>query len=96
MTMRAIACPAALLLAMAGCAASAPKPTDPSAAHAGHGAPADTATAGKGGGAMGMMEEMCKKHTAAEPDRAASEPDMMAKHCKAKADAAGHAASAAR
>ena len=81
----------ALLLALAGCAADAPKPADASA-HAGHGAPADPAAAGKGG-AMGMMDEMCKKH-AAEPGRAASEPDMMAKHCKARAAAA--AASAAR
>jgi hypothetical protein len=75
----------AVVLALAGCAATAPKPGD----HAGHGAPADAA-AGK---PMGMMDEMCKKH-AAEPGRAASAPGMMDKHCKARAAAA--AASAAR
>ena len=96
MTTRATACSFALLLALAGCAASAPKPADPSA-HAGHGAPADPAAAGKGGGmggGMGMMDEMCRKH-AAEPGRAASAPDMMTRHCKDRADAAAGAASAA-
>ncbi|KQW45694.1 MULTISPECIES: hypothetical protein [unclassified Roseateles] len=66
-----------LLLALAGCAATAPKPVDHSA-HAGAGARTEAA-AGKGGGMKGKMDEMCRKH-AAEPGRAASAPGMMAEH----------------
>jgi len=80
----------ALALALAGCAADAPKQASPSA-HEGHAPAADAAAPGKGGGAMGMMAEMCQKHAAA-PGRAASGPGMMDKHCQAKAGAAASAA----
>ena len=79
-----------LLLALAGCAATAPKPADHSS-HAGAAAPTDAA-AGHGGSMKGKMDEMCRKH-AAEPGGAASAPGMMAKHCKARAVAAAGAAS---
>ncbi|MFG6431656.1 hypothetical protein [Roseateles sp. LYH14W] len=81
-----------LLLALAGCAATAPTPSAHSA-HDGAGAPTEAA-AGKGGGMKGRMDEMCSKH-AAEPGRAASAPGMMAKHCQARAEAAAGAASGA-